>query len=393
MEWILATHPYGVFGFLLLVNLLAWINAAWLRNLADVSVHGLPEEIGGLVPSVAVLIPARDEEANLPDCLSSVLAQDYPCFHVWVLDDHSTDRTLCLAQEMASRDSRVEVVRGRELPAGWLGKHWACQQLAEASQGDFLLFLDADVRLEPAALRQAVNWMECARLDLLSVLPFQKMQSWGERLVVPFIFFATFAFVPLFLGRPLRIGAFSFTIGQFMLFRREAYSRVGGHAGVRANLADDMALGKRIIASGMRWSIMDGFKLVDCRMYHGYRQSWNGFSKNLFPAMGGRILPYVFIWAWLIIVFFEPMMVLGMQALGAPLHAIPSWFAWVCQGLVLTLWTIPYMRLHFPVSMVLLYPLVFINALGIAGRSLALAFGRGPDWKGRRFRPQALRWW
>ena len=136
-------------------------------------------------PRFSVLVPARNEESNIGNCVQGLLAQDYPDFQIVVLDDNSTDRTWEILQSYASKDSRLKLIKGKPLPDDWLGKHWACHQLADQADGEYLLFVDADTLHEPCMLKKSASAMLTERADLISALPCQVVVTWSERLAVP----------------------------------------------------------------------------------------------------------------------------------------------------------------------------------------------------------------
>ena len=376
MNGLIQTHPIGLIGFLLLAIVIALGNAIWLKRFGS-------RVLLQRLPKVSILIPARNEEGNLERCLSSLLAQDYPAFEILVLDDRSTDRTAEIAVRLAAPDGRIQLLRGADLPEGWLGKHWACHQLAQSARGELLLFVDADTWYHPQALSDSVALMESDRLDLLSAVPREEMGSTGEMLLVPYFLFANFAFIPLFLVNCLHNPGFSFTIGQFMLFRRSGYDRIGGHSAVRADVADDLALGRAIVAKRLRWALADATKRMHCRMYHSFGEAWHGFSKNMFAGFGYRLVPYVLIWLWCGFLFCEPLMVLVLAFLGKPPSYFPLDLAVLAYALGCLLWAIPYARLSLPLYWVPIYPLVFLCAFAVALNALTLAFLGGASWKGR----------
>jgi len=343
-------------------------------------------------PEVAVLIPARNEADNLPRCLESLRRQDYPgVFEVWVLDDDSTDATGVLAAEVAASDERFHYLRGAPLPEGWLGKHWACQQLAESASAEVLLFLDADTQLAPDALRRAVSAFEVDRLDLLSLVPYEVMQTWGERLIQPFFLWAMMAFYPLALAFRLRWPALTFTIGQFMLIRRQTYFAIGGHAAFRDDVVDDMALGRRTVAAGYRWRLMDGGELIQCRMYHSWREAFHGFSKNLFGVFSYRVVPFLFVMGWLGWVFLQPWGVIAAHLLGFSLGADLQ-KALLAILLSFILFGLAYLRLRIPLYLALFYPITIGINLSIGLYSLCLTLQGASTWRGRRLVKPRIRW-
>jgi glycosyltransferase involved in cell wall biosynthesis len=221
---------------------------------------------------VSILIPARDEAHTLPLTLPGVLAQG--AGEVLILDDHSADGTAGLAAALGAR-----VIRGAPLPPGWVGKSWACEQLACAAGGDLLVFTDADVFWRPGALGAVLHALETSRADLLTVLPRHTGLTPGARGLTPLVDAVVLGWLPYPLLRthwPLATVA----NGQLMAFRRAAYWRAGGHAAVRADILEDTQLARRLKAGGGRVVPALGQACVEVTMYRGYRESLRGFGKN-----------------------------------------------------------------------------------------------------------------
>lgn len=235
---------------------------------------------------LSVLIPARNEADNIAACLASVLACRTAGLEVeiLVLDDASTDGTGAIAA--ASGGDRVRVLKGRELPEGWLGKSHACAQLAAAASGDWLLFLDADVRLEPSALQAARAAAEAAGSGMVTGFPRQVTGTWLERLVVPMMVFTIICHLPVPLVRGSRDPRFVAAHGGFLLICRSSYSRCGGHEAIRSELVDDMALARAMKRAGEPVILADITEHVSMRMYHNARQVWNGYRKNIYAGTG-----------------------------------------------------------------------------------------------------------
>jgi hypothetical protein len=229
---------------------MALIGATNLRELGRRrrTAHPLPTE----PPRVSILVPARDEERTIAACVASLAAQDYPAgrVEILVLDDRSTDRTGAIVADLAARHSAVKLLRGGALPAGWGGKAHACQQLADAATGDWLLFVDADTTHAPGMLRGVIGAATAHGAEALTLLPRMRAESLGERLLVPHLFFFLLALQPLALLERPRETHFVFANGQFFLVRRDLYRRAGGHAAVRDQLMEDMALGLALQARG-----------------------------------------------------------------------------------------------------------------------------------------------
>jgi glycosyltransferase involved in cell wall biosynthesis len=246
---------------------------------------------------VSLLIPARNEAHNLAAVLPALSAIDYPQLEVIVLDDDSTDGTATLVRSQGVRDPRLRLLQGEPLPAGWLGKPWACHQLAEAARGELLIFCDADVTPVPWAIDATVAAMEETGADALSAMARQDLGSWMERALVPLVVhLPVIALLPLPLVARTSSAAVSYGNGQWLAFRRESYRSSGGHAAVRNVVLEDVALARRVKSGGARLVAALGRNALSVRMYGGSREIRDGFAKNLFPLLGGRLVP-VALWS------------------------------------------------------------------------------------------------
>ncbi|MGC8838401.1 MAG: glycosyltransferase, partial [Anaerolineae bacterium] len=311
---------------------------------------------------------------------------------VVVLDDESGDGTGEMLAALAAGDGRLKVLQGRPVPEGWLGKHWACHQLAEAARGDLLLFTDADTVHGPQTLRRAVGALQAEGADLLTAFPRQDLGSWGERLAIPVAYWSIFSLLPVGLAHRLPLPGLSVANGQFLLFRREAYRAVGGHAAVRANPVDDIALAQRVKAQGLRLRLVDATEEMRCRMYRGWREVVEGFSKNLFAVFQFRLLEYVFAWCWLLLVAWQPWVALAWNALAPGTSPFVTLLALVALAEGFALWGIVLWRFRFPLALLPLYPFSMLAFWCIAMRSVWVTVRRQATWKERRLPPQPVRW-
>jgi hypothetical protein len=217
---------------------------------------------------------------------------------VLVLDDGSSDDTATLAAAAGAR-----VLAGAPLPSGWLGKPWACAQLAAATDADVLVFVDADVRLAPGAVAAAVALLGETGLDVVCPFPRQLAGTVPERLVQPLLQWSWLTTLPLRLAERSPRPSLTAACGQFVVVRRGALERAGGFAAVRAAVLDDIALVRAVKASGGRGGVVDGTSLATCRMYGGWAELRDGYSKSLSSAfgtgpragavLGGLLLAYV----------------------------------------------------------------------------------------------------
>lgn len=375
-------------GFLAFAVVILGIVLSNLRALRRLSSYPGTQK----TPALSVLVPARNEAHNIGPCVLSLLAQAYEPLEVLVLDDESTDGTAAVLAPIAARDKRLRVIRGAPLPDGWLGKPWACQQLAQAANGKLLLFVDADTRLKPHALQHAVAALVAEEADLLTVLPLQVVGSWLERILVPIFGWGFFAFLPLALAHRCRSPRLAAAVGQFMLFRRPAYEAIGGHGAVRDRVIDDVHLARQVKAHGLRWRLLDGMEQVWCRMYRGPAETLSGFSKNLFAVFEYRLIPYLLIWGWTWAAFCLPLMELAAALLGVQIESPYLELAGATVGVSLLLWTLFYWRFRYPLYLALLYPGVLSIYVWTALRAALLSLKGEVEWKGRALGRQRLRW-
>jgi glycosyltransferase involved in cell wall biosynthesis len=231
---------------------------------------------------VSILVPARDEAARLPHALPGLLAQ--PAEEILVLDDRSRDGTAAVLH--GHPDPRLRLLTGAPRPPGWVGKNWACHQLARAATGELLVFCDADVVLRPGALDAVVGELRRQRADVFSVFPRQCTGTLGERLLVPLIDETLLAFLPhQLLDAPVPAAAVA--NGQMLVFRTAAYHAIGGHQAVAGRIVEDIALARLTRRRGLRLGLALGGDLVRARMYDGYGAAVRGFGKSLRAAHGG----------------------------------------------------------------------------------------------------------
>jgi glycosyltransferase involved in cell wall biosynthesis len=242
--------------------------------------HGEPE-------LVSVLIPARNEEQNLPRLLEGLIGQEYSHIEIIVYDDQSTDQTGAILEEYRTGHSKLSVIRGSTLPEGWTGKNHACHRLAMSARGKYLLFLDADVNVSPDLVGKAVAHARRNDLSLLSVFPRQIMKSGGERLTVPVMNWILLSLLPLRLVRTSHYPSLSAANGQFMLFRAREYRHHQFHRLVREINVEDIHIIRRMKKMGYRTETLLSRGEVSCRMYSNYRDAIFGFTRSMFAFFGG----------------------------------------------------------------------------------------------------------
>lgn len=332
---------------------------------------------------VSVLVPARNEARNIRRCLRSLLAQDCPQLEVLVLDDNSTDATPEIVAAMARQDPRLRLIHGQSLPQGWMGKNFACHQLARLARGKWLLFTDADTVHQPGTLSWAIAAARQNGADLVTLIPRTVTHTFGEQLVLPIIPFGLLGCYPLAVGARWRIPFLTMALGPFMLFRRDAYFRIGGHEAVRGEIAEDVALARQTIRSGGRVTLLDGSEQVDVHFYRGFRESWRGLTKSAFAALGYRLLPsllmvvvygFLFLWpAWLLLTG------LWQGRMGEPTLRLALFQVFLNSSL----WYAVAARFRLPRTVALLYPLTVLLVIFIMLDSIRMAAFSGIGWKER----------
>jgi len=342
-------------------------------------------------PMVSILVPARNEERNIARCVQSLLALDYPSFEVLVLDDQSIDNTRAILENLSHTHSKLKVLDGDPPLGSQVGKNWACSQLAREARGELLFFTDADTFHQPETLKTIVTALEGEQADLLTGFPRQEVQTWGERFLVPFFAWALLCFNPLAIAYRLRLPALSSALGQMMLFRREAYLKIGGHDGISSSIVDDLMLARKIKSYGMCWRVIYIADLISCRMYRDSREAFNGFAKNLFAAFDFRLLPFLFICLWLAIMFWEPLIIVMLMLVGQIPHIQASNLS-ICIGLSILLWLLPYIYMGIPYGLALLYPVSILAIELVAFTSLRNSLIGNLSWKGRKIQKTHWKW-
>ncbi len=242
---------------------------------------------------VSVLIPARNEEANIGQALGCVLASRDVDLEVLVLDDDSNDRTGAIVRNVAAIDSRVRLVEGQGLPAGWNGKQHACWVLAQESSKRLLVFLDADVRIEPELLARMAAFRASQAAALVSGFPRLITITWLEKLLLPLIHFVLLGFLPMGAMRETTAPSAAAGCGQFMLAEREAYFLCGGHHAIRETMHDGLLLPRVFRRAGYKTDIADLTDLASVRMYDSAAKVWSGLAKNATEGIAtiGKIVP------------------------------------------------------------------------------------------------------
>ena len=351
--------------------------------------------------SLTVVVPAYNEAANIGPCLASLLSSEPPCsdWRVLVVDDRSTDATA--AQAQATADACPASTAGFALldagprPAGerWVGKNWACSQAMEQVQSPWVLFVDADVRLQPATLRRALAQACREQTDLLSLAPRLSCGCLAEWMVQPIM--ASL----LCLGFPIEAAndpadPTAFAAGPFMLFRRTAYAAIGGHRALAGEVVEDLALARRIKGGGYRLRYLLGLDAADLRMYADFAALWEGWSKNWFLGLDRSLVKALGAAAVVVLLFSAPWLLapaaaISLALLGEPAKLQPPLLAALALALLgiglqlaLRLWTRQAFALPLRHWWLMGAGGLVVGALAPTSVWRTLS-GRGWTWKGR----------
>lgn len=241
-------------------------------------------------PLVSVLIPARNEEKNVGNLLENLLQQTYWNIEVYVYDDQSIDQTPNIVNEFVNSDKRVKLIKSDGLPKGWLGKNYACHRLAQGANGEYLLFLDADVSVSPFFVENALAYVQRKRLTLLTMFPKQKLDSIGEILVVPTMNWILLSLLFLRLVRWSKRRSLAAANGQMMMFDAKDYKNNQWHELVKTSAVEDITISRLIKRKKMRMATLLGTDDISCRMYGSYPEAISGFTKNVAAFFGGSLI-------------------------------------------------------------------------------------------------------
>lgn len=311
---------------------------------------------------VSILIPMRNEEKNVSACVETVINQvGLESFEILVLNDESVDQT---KQEL-SKFTQIKALEGKELPNGWLGKLWALDQLVEESKGEYLVFLDADVRLTSNAVASGIKTMR--EWDFMSAYPKQIMGGFLQRIFQPLLQWSWMSSVPLLVSQKLSIKSMVVANGQFLIIKRDAYLKSGGHKLIKAEVLDDLMIAKQLVRSGFKGGVAEGSQVASCNMYESSMQLIKGYQKSLWKAFGSPIGGLLVV----IILFVSGVLPFVLALLGSEIGLI-SYVLIVASRILSAIRTntIPNTAILHPVAVILLILLIAYSWIGKLSNSL-----------------------
>lgn len=345
---------------------------------------------------VSVLIPARDEAANIERCVRAAAAARGPVAEIIVYDDGSTDGTGEVLTRLQAEVPILEVVRGGALPAGWVGKPHALHCLSARARTGLLLNIDADVTLDEDGVLRMLSLLGSPLevpgglgADLVTAVPRQRTGGFVERMMIPLLHLSYVAWLPMPLIHRTSDPRVLAANGQLLLVRRSALDAVGGWASVRTELVDDMALCRAVKAGGRRVVFADGHQMAECRMYPDAASLWRGFAKNFYEGIGGRPLALVAVLGLHLAFFVAPYIALPLAlAFGARDLAIAAAIG-VAANVALRVVMAARYR-HSPLS-VLVHPLAVLAMMGVLLESFRWSRRGDIRWRGRSYAARAQR--
>ncbi|WP_377889051.1 glycosyltransferase [Alkalihalobacillus sp. R86527] len=304
---------------IILASFLGWtiINSRFMPALPNKRFHRDKNEL------VSILIPLRNEEDNVVDLITNVKKLSYPYIEFILLDDDSSDRTLKLLIENTQGDDRFSIIKGDDLPPSWNGKVYACHQLSERANGDYLLFIDADIRLHPDILQSSLTLMKKKKASMLSGFPAFPVSLWLEKLLVPLQHFVVHFHLPLLAANWTNKPAFTAAHGAFILVTHKEYNMINGHKSIHSSLVDDVDLSRSFKIHGHRSLLANITKYATCYMYSSNKDVWEGFTKNLFPGLGRSLLLVSFLFFFYGVFYVLPFILLLIGG-GSFLKGMPS---------------------------------------------------------------------
>ncbi|NJL41699.1 MAG: glycosyltransferase [Leptolyngbyaceae cyanobacterium SM1_4_3] len=304
-----------------------WLSRNWLsHNWASRRPSRNPCRFSpsGSLPATAIIVPAYNEAENIQQCLTAAIESSPADCSVWLIDDQSTDETVAIAQllQESLQDPRLHILEGQPRPQGerWVGKNWACVQAAEQISSEYLLFIDADVRLKPGAIETVVQVAEAEQADLLTLVAEIECGCWAEWIVQP-LMVSTLLLAYDFAAVNDPESETAFGAGPFMLFRRSTYEQIGGHRAVADQVVEDVELSRRVKFSGLKLKYLQGNAVANVRMYRSWGALWEGWTKNFYLGAQRNFKGMVRFIVLMLLIYLTPWIGLGTAISQAVLDA------------------------------------------------------------------------
>lgn len=363
----LITQQLNIVIFFTLVLINSIFNIRRIKNLKNVKV------IKENLPKISVLIPARNEEKNIEKCVKSILNQNYPEFELIVLNDNSTDLTPQILDKLKENYPRLIIIENVSLENGWLGKANACQKLYEESKGEILVFIDADTIHKEDSILKAVSFFVKTQSDLVTIFPQEIVDSFFEKLIIPFMNFALMCFYPLI----------PFANGQFMLYKREVLDKFNGFQKIKGEVLDDIKMANLLRINKYKVNILSGKDISFCKMYYDTKSLFYGFIKSYFAIFDYHLLLSIFVFTYLIFSFSYPFIMLGLK-FSYNLKEINLITNIIILLVSYSIFLITYIKFNYPLYMSFLFHLTILLNSIIGYLSIIYTLTGKRVWKERR---------
>ncbi len=374
LEFIAMFIFYSLFAFSILVSILGVINLIFIKKPIVYSQNNISS-------LVSVLIPARNEEVNIKRCLYSLIDQSYKNLEIIVLDDDSDDQTYNIVKDISKNFSSIKLIKGERKLNGWTGKNWACHQLSKFAKGDFLLFIDADTKLQKNTISETVSEMNNNDVDLISLFPNRITNTAIDKIISVTIGWFIFSCLPIIFSN--KNPMFSSAFGQFLLFRKGAYFSIGGHESIKDKILDDFELGRLITMRGYNLNVFDGTERISTFSYSTEKEALDGLSKSIFPFFNNKLIPFLILLILFLSMGLMPIFIMMGEFFGSKLTKSKEMIAYFTWGLITLSWSISSYRSKQGIRYGILYPFIttFTAIIGIF--SIITFLTKSVNWKNR----------
>ena len=365
---------YSLFAFSILVSILGIINLIFIKK--PIIYHQ-----NNSYALVSVLIPARNEEINIKRCLYSLIDQSYKNLEIIVLDDDSDDQTYDVVKNISKNYESIKLVKGEAKTIGWTGKNWACNQLSKYANGDFLLFVDADTKLQKNTIAETVNEMNNNDIDLISLFPNRITNTVIDKIISVTIGWFIFSCLPIIFSNKNPI--FSSAFGQFLLFRKGAYFSIGGHESIKDKILDDFELGRLITKKGYNLNVLDGTERISTFSYSTEKEALEGLSKSIFPFFNNKLIPFLILLILFLSMGLMPIFIMMGEFFGSKLTKSKEMIAYFIWGLLTLSWAISSYRSKQGLRYGILYPFITTLTAIVGIFSIITFLTKSVNWKNR----------
>lgn len=334
-------------------------------------------------PKVSILIPCRNEENNINECVESLVMQDYKNLEILLIDDNSTDNTLGKLKALSDKYSQVSAFKGTSLPENWAGKNWACHQLSQKAEGEYFLFIDADTNLAEYSVSSAIKHVDDKNLEFITLVPKRKIFNISDYFIWIMVSWFIFSWIPFYLAKKLPFSLFAAGFGQFLLFNKEAYIKIGGHKKISNLVLDDFELARSIKSQGFNSDMLDGTNIIETKGYTSSVAAVDGHAKSIFATFRYNILVFLFAFFGLILLFYVPWLNLISYFFQIELSAHHILISFLSIIFIFSSTLISSKAFSLSIFSAFLYPIAMLVLLFSGYRSFLSSFDGDIKWKGR----------